>query len=76
MQTWRGSFGSPLLSSSLSLLMGVSVLAGCGNSASDDGPRTGGSTGTFFEGAMTKGNPPDATDDAIQANIITAGYGH
>ena len=44
MQPWRGSFGSLLLSSSLSLLLGVSVLAGCGNNASDDGPRTGGST--------------------------------
>jgi hypothetical protein len=31
--------------------------------------------GTFFEGCMTKGNPSDATDDAIQANIIAAGYG-
>jgi hypothetical protein len=31
--------------------------------------------GTFFEGCMTKGNPPDATDDAIQANIVAAGYG-
>jgi hypothetical protein len=31
--------------------------------------------GTFFEGAITSGNPPDATDDAIQANIVAAGYG-
>ena len=31
--------------------------------------------GTFFEGAITKGNPPDATDDAVQANIVAAGYG-
>jgi hypothetical protein len=34
-----------------------------------------GNDGTFFEGAITKGNPPDATDDAIQANIVAAGYG-
>jgi|GEM_PF-1750882 len=31
--------------------------------------------GTFFEGAMTMGVPTDAIDDAIQANIIAAGYG-
>jgi non-reducing end alpha-L-arabinofuranosidase len=31
--------------------------------------------GTFFEGCITSGNPPDATDDAIQANIVAAGYG-
>jgi hypothetical protein len=31
--------------------------------------------GTFFEGCITSGNPPDATDDAIHANIVAAGYG-
>jgi hypothetical protein len=31
--------------------------------------------GTFFEGCMTYGSPPDATDDAVQANIVAAGYG-
>jgi hypothetical protein len=31
--------------------------------------------GTFFEGCMTAGFPPDATDDAVQANIVAAGYG-
>ena len=31
--------------------------------------------GTFFEGCMTSGNPSDAIDDAIQANIVAAGYG-
>jgi hypothetical protein len=30
--------------------------------------------GTFFEGAITSGNPPDATDDAIQAIIVAAQY--
>jgi len=34
-----------------------------------------GGTGTFFEGAMTIGNPPDSVDDKIQANIVAAGYG-
>jgi hypothetical protein len=31
--------------------------------------------GIFFEGAMTKGYPSDATEDAVQANIVAAGYG-
>jgi non-reducing end alpha-L-arabinofuranosidase len=31
--------------------------------------------GTFFEGAMTKGMPSDTTENAIQKNIIAAGYG-
>jgi len=31
--------------------------------------------GTFFEGCMTAGVPSDATDDAVQANIVGAGYG-
>jgi len=34
-----------------------------------------GGTGTFYEGAMTTGNPPDSIDDKIQANIVAAGYG-
>jgi len=38
-----------------------------------DGSNTG--TGIWFEGAMTMGAPPDATDDAVQANIVAAGYG-
>jgi hypothetical protein len=32
--------------------------------------------GTFFEGAITYGNPPDSVDDQVQANIVAAGYGH
>ena len=32
-------------------------------------------TGNFFEGAMTIGNQPDSADDAVQANIVAAGYG-
>ena len=38
-----------------------------------DGSNTG--TGIWFEGAMTLGAPSDATDDAVQANIVAAGYG-
>ncbi|WP_441247604.1 alpha-L-arabinofuranosidase B [Kitasatospora sp. McL0602] len=32
------------------------------------------SAGTFYEGAMVKGYPTDATDAAVQANIAAAGY--
>ena len=31
--------------------------------------------GTFFEGAITTGCPKDTTEDAVEANIIAAGYG-
>ncbi len=31
--------------------------------------------GTFFEGAITSGSPPDSVDDQVQANIVAAGYG-
>ena len=40
------------------------------------GDGSNGGTGTFFEGAMTAGNPPDSVDDKIQANIVAAGYGN
>ena len=46
-----------------------SIVLGTGGDGSDYGK------GTFFEGAMTSGNPPDATDDLVQANIVAAGYG-
>jgi hypothetical protein len=45
------------------------ILLGTGGDGSNGG------TGTFYEGAMTSGNPPDSVDDAIQANIVAAGYG-
>jgi hypothetical protein len=32
------------------------------------------SVGSFFEGVMTAGYPSDATDDAVQASIVAAGY--
>jgi len=32
------------------------------------------SAGTFYEGAMVSGYPSDATENAVQANIIAAGY--
>src|SRR4030095_15386948 len=38
------------------------------------GDNSNGSAGTFFEGVMTAGFPSDATENAIQANIVAAGY--
>ncbi|WBB80992.1 RICIN domain-containing protein [Micromonospora sp. WMMD882] len=32
------------------------------------------SAGTFYEGAMVAGYPSDATESAVQANIVAAGY--
>jgi hypothetical protein len=32
------------------------------------------SEGTFYEGALVTGYPSDATDNAVQTNIIAAGY--
>jgi len=39
------------------------------------GDNSKGSAGSFFEGAMTSGYPSDATDNAVQANLVAAGYG-
>ncbi len=33
------------------------------------------SLGTFYEGAIVAGYPSDATDNAVQASIVAAGYG-
>jgi non-reducing end alpha-L-arabinofuranosidase len=33
-----------------------------------------GAAGTFYEGVMTSGYPSDATENAVQANIVAAGY--
>jgi len=38
------------------------------------GDNSRGSDGTFYEGVMTSGYPSDATEDAVQANIVAAGY--
>jgi hypothetical protein len=39
------------------------------------GDNSNGSIGSFFEGVMTAGIPSDAADNAVQANIVSAGYG-
>jgi hypothetical protein len=38
------------------------------------GDNSNGSQGTFYEGVMTAGYPTDATDNAVQANIVAAEY--
>ena len=40
------------------------------------GDNSNSSDGTFYEGVMTSGYPSAATEDAVQANIVAAGYGH
>jgi hypothetical protein len=45
------------------------IILGIGGDNSD------GATGTFYEGVMTTGYTSDATDAALQANIVAAGYG-
>ncbi|HET9141937.1 arabinofuranosidase catalytic domain-containing protein [Actinophytocola sp.] len=39
------------------------------------GDNSNSSAGTFYEGVMTSGFPSDATENAVQANIVAAGYG-
>src|SRR5450631_847248 len=39
------------------------------------GDNSKGADGNFYEGAMTSGYPSDATESAVQANIVAAGYG-
>jgi non-reducing end alpha-L-arabinofuranosidase len=38
------------------------------------GDNSNASQGTFYEGVMTAGYPTDAVDNAVQANIVAAGY--
>jgi hypothetical protein len=39
------------------------------------GDNSNSSAGSFFEGVMTSGYPTDTADNAVQANIVSAGYG-
>jgi hypothetical protein len=39
------------------------------------GDNSNSSWGTFYEGAITSGEPSDATDQAVYANVVAAGYG-
>ena len=40
------------------------------------GDNSKGAAGTFYEGVMTTGYPSAATEAAVQADIVAAGYGH
>lgn len=44
------------------------IILGIGGDNSD------GAQGTFYEGVMTSGYPSDDTENAVQANIVAAGY--
>lgn len=39
------------------------------------GGGSNGGAGTWFEGVVTQGNPPDEVDERIQADIVALGYG-
>ena len=39
------------------------------------GDNSNGSVGSFFEGVMTAGYPTDAAENAVQADIVSVGYG-
>jgi hypothetical protein len=45
------------------------IILGIGGDNSDSG------IGTFYEGVITSGYSTDAQDDAVQENIVAAGYG-
>jgi hypothetical protein len=40
------------------------------------GDNSVGAAGTFYEGVMTSGYPSDSTENAVQANINSVGYGN
>ena len=46
-----------------------SIILGIGGDNSDS------AQGTFYEGAMVSGYPSDDTENQVQANIVSAGYG-
>ena len=50
------------------------IVLGSGGDCCKPGGGANLSAGTFFEGAMVAGYPTDATENAVQANIVAAGY--
>ena len=50
------------------------IILGSGGDCCKPGGGANLSAGTFYEGAMVSGYPSDATDNAVQANIVSAGY--
>jgi hypothetical protein len=64
MKWWEG----PLPSGYAPMHQEGAIVMGTGGDNSNWG------VGSFFEGVMTRGYPSDAADDAVQANIVAAGY--
>jgi hypothetical protein len=50
------------------------IVLGSGGDCCKPGGGANLSDGTFYEGSIVVGYPSDATEDAVQANIVTAGY--
>src|SRR4051794_25228184 len=61
-------YSGPLPNGYSPMKVDSSLLLGTGGDNSNSG------VGEFFEGAITAGYPSDATENAVQANIVTAGY--
>ena len=51
------------------------IVLGSGGDCCKPGGGANLSIGTFYEGCIVTGYPTDATEDALQANIVAAGYG-
>jgi hypothetical protein len=51
------------------------LILGCGGDCCKPSGGANASSGIFFEGAIVSGYPTDATEDAVQASILAAGYG-
>jgi hypothetical protein len=50
------------------------IILGSGGDCCKPGGGANLSAGTFYEGAMVAGYPTDATENAVQANVVAAGY--
>ncbi|WP_103351391.1 arabinofuranosidase catalytic domain-containing protein [Amycolatopsis sp. CA-128772] len=50
------------------------IVLGSGGDCCKPGGGANLSAGTFYEGAMVAGYPSDATEAAVQANVVAAGY--
>jgi hypothetical protein len=50
------------------------IVLGSGGDCCKPGGGANLSAGTFYEGAMVSGYPSDATENAVQANIVAAGF--
>jgi hypothetical protein len=51
------------------------IVLGSGGDCCKPGGGANLSQGTFYEGAVVVGYPSDATDDAVESNIVSSGYG-